>query len=78
MDACNKVYIQVITAHLVKIMENLGEYNTSKRGNRTLLHHGHEFWFHRELKNRSRVWCCMKNRSCKCKATIVTRDLVSC
>ena len=30
---------------LVKIMENLGKCSTSKRGNRTLLHRGHEFWF---------------------------------
>ena len=57
-------------------MENLGEYSTSKKGKRTLLYQGHGFWFHRELQNGSSVWRCTKNRTCKCKATIVAHDLV--
>ena len=57
-------------------MENLGEYSTSKKGRKTLLYRGHEFWFHRELQNGSKIWRCTKNRTCKCKATIVAHDLV--
>ncbi|KAL3841908.1 hypothetical protein ACJMK2_019997 [Sinanodonta woodiana] len=57
-------------------MENLREYSTSKRGNRTLLYRGHDFCLHSELKNGSRVWRCTKNRTCKCKATVVARNLV--
>ena len=57
-------------------MENLGEYSTSKKGKKTLVYQGHGFWFHRELQNGSSVWRCTKNRTCKCKATIVAHDLV--
>jgi len=50
-------------------------YGASKRGNKTLIYRGFEFWYHKELKNGHVVWRCCKYRSCKCKAMVVAREL---
>jgi len=57
-------------------MENKAQYGVSKRGNETLLFKGYEFWRHRVLKSGSVVWRCSKHQSCKCKATIIEKDLI--
>lgn len=57
-------------------MSNTAEYGESKRGKKTLLYRGHEFWFRKELKCGSSVWRCTKFQSSKCKATIVAKDLL--
>ena len=51
-------------------------YGASKRGRKTLLYRGFEFWLVRCLKNGCSVWRCNKNVSCKCRARVIAKDLV--
>ena len=57
-------------------MDSQATYGVSKRGKKTLLYRGFEFWFHKELKNGSVVWRCCKGQALKCKAMVISRDLV--
>jgi hypothetical protein len=52
----------------------MAEFSLSKRGKRTLLHHGFEFWKHRENNKGETVWRCSKHESSKCKALVRTKD----
>ena len=45
-------------------------YGISKRGEKTLIYRGFEFWQHRTKADGHIIWRCNKNRVCKCKATI--------
>ena len=45
-------------------------YGISKRGEKTLIYRGFEFWQHRTKADGHIIWRCNKNCVCKCKATI--------
>jgi len=52
----------------------MAEFSLSKRGNRTLIYHGFEFWKHRENNKGETVWRCSKLESSKCKVLIRTKE----
>jgi len=56
-------------------MADVGEYGESKRGKRTMIYRGFEFWFHKTLKSERVVWRCCKYRKLKCKAMVVADGL---
>ena len=55
-------------------MENPLQFGISRKNARTLLLRGHEFWRKKTLKSGAEVWRCSKWRTCRCNATVVTRD----
>ena len=57
-------------------MEPCGIYGATKRGNKSLIYNGFEFWHHKSLKNGSVVWRCCKHQSFKCKAKVVAKELL--
>ena len=48
------------------------EYGCSKRGQRTLLYEGHEYWRKHENAAGQIIWRCCKHQSVKCSATMKT------
>ena len=51
-------------------MSEMAMYGASKRGCKTLIYRGSEFWHHRVLKNGNVVWRCSKSQRYKCQATV--------
>ena len=51
-------------------MTNIAIYGKSKRGKKTLIYRGFEFWKHRVMNNGHIIWRCNKYRIFKCKATV--------
>ena len=57
-------------------MEYQAIYGASKRGHKTLIYRGFEFWYHKLLVDDSVVWRCSKHQSFKCKARVNAKDLL--
>lgn len=57
-------------------MEMKIENGVSKRGKKTALFKGFEYWKHRECKDGNVIWRCSKRRSAKCNALIFTKGEV--
>jgi len=53
-------------------MSELLQYGASKRGKRTLVYRGCEFWREKENKKGQTHWRCSKRQSLQCKARLVT------
>lgn len=57
-------------------MNNLAVYGESERGNKTLIYKGYEYWKKKVLAQGHVVWRCCKHQTLKCKAVVITNDLV--
>lgn len=55
-------------------MESKIESGVSKRGQKTAIFRGFEYWKHREGKDGYVVWRCCRRRTAKCNATIITKE----
>jgi hypothetical protein len=63
-----RIHIATIEVMNLKVV-----FGVSKRGGNTVIFRGFEYWKHREMKDGNVVWRCCKNRTMKCKATIITK-----
>lgn len=63
--------VQCSSCFMIDVMAN---FSLSKRGKRTLIYHGFEFWLNRENNKGETLWRCSKRESSKCKATVRTKN----
>jgi len=54
-------------------MDTSLQFSCSQKGKTTVVYRGYEFWKKKSLISGSVVWRCVKYRSCKCKAYLVTK-----
>ena len=55
-------------------MAIVGEFGTSKHGNRTFIYQNYEFWKHKTNKQGHTLWMCSKKRVLNCGARLKTLD----